>query len=87
MEQILLEEIVDGNIITYEVMLTYHDDETNKDYVVYTDKSYNELGKLNLFYSRYIVENDKIRLLDTTDIPDQKIGLELIKEMGKMLIN
>lgn len=87
MEQILLEEIVDGNIITYEVMLTYHDDETNKDYVVYTDKSYNELGKLNLFYSLYKLEDGKIKLLETNDIQDQKVGLELIKEMGKMLIN
>lgn len=87
MEQILLEEIVDGNIITYEVVLTYHNDETNKDYVVYTDKSYNELGKLNLFYSLYKLEDGKIKLLETTDIQDQKIGLELIKEMGKMLIN
>lgn len=87
MEQILLEEIVDGNIITYEVMLTYHDDETNKDYVVYTDKSYNELGKLNLFYSLYKLEDGKIKLLETIDIQDQKVGLELIKEMGKMLIN
>lgn len=87
MEQILLEEFVDGNIITYEVMLTYHDDETNKDYVVYTDKSYNELGKLNLFYSLYKLEDGKIKLLETIDIQDQKVGLELIKEMGKMLIN
>ena len=84
MERLLLTTVVNGKEKTYEVMLTYHHDDNGKDYVVYTDKSFNEEGKLNIFYSLYRVDHDRIKLLETSDLEDKKIGLELIKEIGNL---
>lgn len=84
MEQLLLETNLNGKKINYEVMLTYHHDDSNKNYVVYTDKTFNEEGKLNIYYSLYRVEKDKIKLLETNELEDKKIGLELIKEIGNL---
>lgn len=74
-----------GKEIINDVIATYHDDNTNKDYVIYTDKTLDENRKLNVYYSLYCFENDKIKLLETNEFEDKKIGLELIKEIGKML--
>ena len=70
-----------GKKIICEVIATYHDDETNKDFIVYTDGSYNVNNKLNLFYSLYKEKDNAIELIDIISIEDKKIGLELIKEL------
>lgn len=85
MEELSLKVIENGKEIIYEVIATYHDDNTNKNYVVYTDKSINKDRKLNIFYSLYELKNNKIILVETSDIEDKKIGLELIKKIGNML--
>lgn len=85
MEQLSLKTIHNGKEIVYEVIATYHDDESNKDFVIYTDKNLNEDKKLNIFYSLYCIENNQIKLLETTNPEDKKIGLEIIKEIGLML--
>ena len=70
-----------GKKIICEVIATYHYDETNKDFIVYTDGSYNVNNKLNLFYSLYKEKDNAIELIDIISIEDKKIGLELIKEL------
>ncbi len=70
-----------GNKITCEVIATYHDDETNKDYIVYTDKTLDENKKLKIYYSLYKQIDNNIKLIDITDINDKKIGLKLIEEL------
>ena len=85
MEELSLKVIENGKEIIYEVIATYHDDNTNKNYVVYTDKSINKDRKLNIFYSLYGLKNNEIILVETSDIEDKKIGLELIKKIGNML--
>lgn len=85
MEQLSFVTYENGLEIIYEVIATYHDDNSNKDFVVYTDKKLDENNKLNIYYSLYSFENNKIKLLETNEIEDKKIGLELIKEIGKML--
>lgn len=85
MEQLSLKVIENDKEIIYEVIATYHDDELNKDFVIYTDKTLNKDKKLNIYYSLYCVNNSKIELLETNNIEDKRIGLKLVKEIGKML--
>lgn len=42
-----------GNIKEYQVILTYFDDEYNKDYIVYTDNKYNDNGELQIYINSY----------------------------------
>ena len=71
----------DGKKIICEVIATYHDDNSNKDFIVYTDKSFDDNKKLNLYYSLYEKQNNSIKLIDITNAEDKKIGLEIIKEL------
>lgn len=71
----------DGNKTICEAIATYHDDDTNKDFIVYTDKTLDENNKLKVYYSLYQRVGNNIKLIDITDPEDKKIGLELIKEI------
>ena len=42
-----------GNTKEYQVILTYFDDEYNKDYIVYTDNKYNDNGELQIYINSY----------------------------------
>ena len=42
-----------GNIKEYQVILTYFDDEYNKDYIVYTDNKYNDKEELQIYINSY----------------------------------
>ena len=70
-----------GQKIICEIIATYHDDNTDKDFIVYTDKSFNDDKKLNLYYSLYERQNKSIRLIDIMDSKDKEIGLEMIKQI------
>ncbi len=72
-----------GDKIICEVIATYHDDNRNKDFIVYTDRTINKDKKLNIYYSLYEKIENNIKLIDITDIEDKKIGMELIKEIIK----
>ena len=73
----------DGGIINCEALATYHHDENNKDYIVYTDWSTTEENNLRLFYSLYEMVKDNIKLIDITDIEDQEIGMQLVQAIIK----
>ena len=76
-------ETIDKNGIktTCDVIATYHDDNTSKDFIVYTDKTFSDDGKLNIYYSLYQIVDNNIKLINITDSNDKIIGLELIKEL------
>jgi uncharacterized protein YrzB (UPF0473 family) len=42
-----------GNLKSYDAILTYHSDEFNKDYVVYTDNIYNLNNELQIYINEY----------------------------------
>ena len=70
-----------------EVIATYHDDETSKDFIVYTNGKYTEDNKLKLYYSLYETIGDSIKLINVESLEDKKIGLQLIQEIIKDMKN
>lgn len=77
----------DGREILLEVIATYHDDELNKDFIIYTDKIYDEKGKLKVYYALYEKQDDNIKLIKTETNEERKVGLMLIKEIMKDIAN
>ncbi len=51
-----------GNEVIYDVLFTFESDETNKNYIVYTDNSKDEEGNIQVFASVYKPENPKSKL-------------------------
>lgn len=45
----------EGKQIIYEVIFTFDSDETEKSYIIYTDNTKNDEGKLKLYASTYIL--------------------------------
>lgn len=70
---------------TCEVIATYHDDDTNKDFIVYTDGTLNSEEELKLYYSLYESVGNGIKLINIESSEDEKIGLQLIQEILKGL--
>ena len=70
-----------GNEIICEVIATYHDDNTNKDYIVYTDKTLDENKKLKVYYGLYEKVGNGIKLKEAKTPEEKSIGLQIIKEI------
>lgn len=70
-----------GNEIVCEVIATYHDDDTNKDYIVYTDKTLDENKKLKVYYGLYEKVGNGIKLKEAKTPGEKSIGLQIIKEI------
>lgn len=49
-----------GNEIVYDVILTFHNDNNNKDYIVYTNNEYDEEDKLKVYSSIYDPITEKL---------------------------
>ena len=47
------EVLDDGTKKSYDVILTFHNDNNDKDYIVYTDNVYDEYNKLKIYASIY----------------------------------
>lgn len=65
------------------VIATYHDDETNKDFVFYTDNTYSENNKLNVYYGYYKETEGMIVVTQIDDKKDETIAFEVLKELIK----
>lgn len=42
-----------GKAKEYDVILTYYSDKYNKNYIVYTDNTYNDKDELNIYINEY----------------------------------
>ncbi len=73
----------DGTKKEYDVLFTFTNDDNHKDYIVYTDNSYNEKNKLKVFaaiYNPYIYE--------FIEVPESKEEWDMIyKMMDKIIKN
>lgn len=52
----------DGKEVTYDILFTFDSDETNKSYIVYTDKSHDEKGQIQVYASIYDPKNPNSKL-------------------------
>lgn len=51
-----------GNEVIYDVLFTFESEETNKNYIVYTDNTKDENGNIEVYASIYDPENPQSRL-------------------------
>ena len=73
-----------GKLKEYDVILTYHSDNYNKDYIVYTDNIYNLNNELQI----YINEYNKDSVEDTVNnITDTNEYNKIKSEVNKILVN
>lgn len=52
----------DGKEVEYDVLFTFESDETMKNYIVYTDRTTDENGQIQVYASIYDPENPNSRL-------------------------
>jgi len=71
------------NDMICSVIATYHDDETGKDYMVYTDGTKDVNDKLKIYYSLYQEVDNQIKLINITSKEDESVCLEMVKELLK----
>ena len=64
---------INGNLKEYDTILTYHNDEYNKDYIVYTDNTYNDKDELNLYISSYNKDDIEVIVKEIEDNEEYNI--------------
>ena len=68
-----------GKEVIYDVLFTFESDETNKNYIVYTDNSRDETGNIQVYASIYDPENPNSKLEAITTEKEWKV-IETILE-------
>ena len=60
---------INGIVKVYDAILTYHSEEYNKHYVVYTDNTYDESNNLIIYISSYNLLNPEniVKKIDNTE--------------------
>ena len=51
-----------GNEVIYDVLFTFESEETNKNYIVYTDNSRDEIGNIEVYASIYYPDDPHSKL-------------------------
>lgn len=73
-----------GKLKEYDVILTYHSDEYNKDYIVYTDNIYNSNDELKIYINEYNKDSVEDTVKDITDTNEYN---KIKSEVNKILVN
>ena len=73
-----------GKLKEYDVILTYHSDEYNKDYIVYTDSIYNSNNELQIYINEYNKESVEDTVKDITDTDEYN---KIKSVIGNILVN
>jgi len=71
----------EGKEVEYEVLFTFVSDETNKNYMVYTDGSKDENGNIRVFASVYVPGKETTELLPIETEKEWKIIDTILKEL------
>lgn len=78
--------IENGQKIEYEVLMQFTSKTTSKKYLVYTNNKRNTDGKLEIFVSNYIVNNDNDYILyPIEDKKDIDMCNEILKDLREKL--
>ena len=72
-----------GKLKEYDVILTYHSDDYNKDYIVYTDNIYNSYNELQIYINEY---NHNDVEATVKDISDNGEYSKIKKEIDNILV-
>lgn len=70
-----------GKEIEYEVLLTFESDETNKNYIVYTDNTEDSLGNTKVYASIYDPNDENLKLTAIETEKEWKIVETIINEI------
>ncbi len=70
-----------GETIVCDILFTFDSEETNKSYIVYTDNSKDENGKVRVFASIYNPNDPKTILEDIKTDKEWKIIDTILKEL------
>ena len=73
-----------GKLKEYDVILTYHSDEYNKDYIVYTDNIYNLNNELQIYINEYNKDSVEDNVKDITDTDEYN---KIKSEIDSVLVN
>lgn len=74
-------QTVEVNGVSCEVIATYTDNDTKKNYIIYTDKTFNNLNKLNVYCGLYKIVNGKLTVLKLESKEDEAVALKILKEI------
>lgn len=67
-----------GNLKEYDVILTYHSDEFDKEYAVYTDNTYNSNNELQIYINEYNSQDSECLVKNILDYDEyNKIKSEI----------
>ena len=75
--------LADGIEVAYDVILTFHNDDNHKDYIVYTDNGYDQENKLRIYASIYNPFDNRFVGHPTTE----EEWYEIHKVLDAVLIN
>ncbi len=73
-----------GKLKEYDVILTYHSDEYNKDYIVYTDNIYNSNNELQVYINEYNKDSVEDTVKDITDTNEYN---KIKSDIDSVLVN
>ena len=71
----------EGKEVECEVLFTFESDETNKNYIVYTDNTLDEEGNTKVYASIYNPDQDETKLLPIETDKEWKIIETILEEL------
>ena len=73
----------DGKMVECDVLFTFDSEDTMKSYIGYTDHSFGENGRKNIFVSAVRALNPKIELEDITDEAELQMINDVLVQIDK----
>lgn len=83
MSELEFKILKDNKEIVCHTIATYYDDNMDKDFIIYTDNTYDKSNNLNIYYSLYKMIDNSIKLIEIKNNKERKVALELVKEILK----
>lgn len=71
----------EGKEVVCEVLFTFESEETGKNYIVYTDNTFDEEGNTKVFASIYDPDSDESKLLPIETEKEWKIIEAILEEL------
>ena len=71
----------DGKEIEFEILFTFESDETNKNYMVYTDNTKDEEGNIKVYAAIYEPDQDETKLEPITSDHEWAIIEKILEEL------